>query len=211
MRTPGHDLELVAGLLHAEAVAPGPVGLTVAGDDAVDVDLDPAVFAPRALDSVAACGVCGRQTIADLERVARAVAGDFTISAEIVRGLPEALRRAQQVFDDTGGLHAAGLATGGGELLVVREDVGRHNAVDKVVGWARAAGVPAERHVLVVSGRLGYEIVQKAVRFGVPVVVAVSAPSSLAVELAERFAVALCGFVRGDRFNLYSHGWRVEG
>jgi FdhD protein len=207
MRTPGHDLELVAGLLHAEALP--PAAATALGDDAVDVDLDPALFAPRALDSVAACGVCGRQTIADLERVSRAVAGDFVLDAEVVRRLPETLRRAQQLFDDTGGLHAAGLATARGELLAVREDVGRHNAVDKIVGWALAAAVPADRHVLVVSGRLGYEIAQKAIRFGVPVVVAVSAPSSLAIELAERFAVALCGFVRGDRFNIYSHAWRV--
>lgn len=207
MRTPGHDLALVAGLLHAEALPPAAV--TALGADAVDVDLDPALFAPRALASVAACGVCGRQTIADLERVACSVAGDFTVRAEIVRGLPDALRRSQQIFDDTGGLHAAALATAGGELVAVREDVGRHNAVDKVVGWALAAWVPADRHVLFVSGRLGYEIVQKAIRFGVPVVAAVSAPSSLAVELAERFGVALCGFVRGDRFNIYSHAWRI--
>lgn len=207
MRTPGHDLELVAGLLHAEALP--PAAATATSDDAVDVDLDPALFAPRALDSVAACGVCGRQSIADLERVSRSVDGDFIVSAEVVRRLPEALRRAQQIFDDTGGLHAAALATAAGEIRVVREDVGRHNAVDKVVGWALAAGLPADRHVLVVSGRLGYEIAQKAIRFGVPVVAAVSAPSSLAVELAERFSVALCGFVRGDRFNIYSHAWRI--
>lgn len=213
MRTPGHDLELIAGLLHAEALPPAvatAVPRTSPGsDDLVDVDLDPAQFAPRALASVAACGVCGRQTIADLERVARAVPGDFTVSAQVVRGLPATLRRAQQVFDDTGGLHAAALATATGELRVVREDVGRHNAVDKVVGWALAAGVPAAEHILLVSGRLGYEIVQKAVRFGCPVIAAVSAPSSLAVELAERFGVALCGFVRGDRFNIYSHAWRI--
>ena len=227
MRTPGHDLELIAGLLHAEALPPATVttvtavargpgeptgGASLSGDDLVDVDLDPALFAPRALASVAACGVCGRQTIADLERVARSVTGDFTVAAEVLRGLPATLRRAQEVFDDTGGLHAAALATAAGELRVVREDVGRHNAVDKVVGWALTAGaadVPASQHVLLVSGRLGYEIVQKAIRFGCPVIAAVSAPSSLAVELAERFGVALCGFVRGDRFNIYSHAWRI--
>jgi FdhD protein len=220
MRTPGHDLELIAGLLHAEALPPAvatavvrPAGSAVPGsDDLVEVDLDPALFAPRALASVAACGVCGRQTIADLERVARAVTGDFTVAAAVLSGLPATLRRVQEVFDETGGLHAAALATAAGELRVVREDVGRHNAVDKVVGWALAAGaaaVPASQHVLLVSGRLGYEIVQKAVRFGCPVVAAVSAPSSLAVELAERFGVALCGFVRGDHFNIYSHAWRI--
>ena len=208
MRTPGHDLELVAGLLHAEALPPAE--LRAEGPDHVDCDLDPSLFAPRALTSVAACGVCGRQTIAELEQIARSVEGDLMISAEVLRGLPASLRRAQAVFDDTGGLHAAALATPKGEILVVREDVGRHNAVDKIVGWARAAGLPADRHLLVVSGRLGYEIVQKAVRFGVPVLAAVSAPSSLAVELAERFGLALCGFVRGDRFNIYSHAWRVS-
>ncbi len=229
MRTPGHDLELVAGLLHAEALPPaalraeGPLQLGQRADrdligpidqidqgHQIDVDLDPQLFTPRALASVAACGVCGRQTIAELEQIARSVEGDLMISAEVLRGLPASLRRAQAVFDDTGGLHAAALATPKGEILVVREDVGRHNAVDKVVGWALAAGLPASRHVLVVSGRLGYEIVQKAIRFGVPVIAAVSAPSSLAVELAERFGVALCGFVRGDRFNVYSHAWRVS-
>lgn len=217
MRTPGHDLELVAGLLHAEALPPAAITRPsppseVAGspdDDLVDVDLDPARFAPRALASVAACGVCGRQTIADLELTTAAVASDFTLAAEVLLRLPAALRRAQQLFDDTGGLHAAALATAAGELRVVREDVGRHNAVDKVVGYALANRLAAADHVLVVSGRLGYEIVQKAVRFGVPVIAAVSAPSSLAVELAERFGVALCGFVRGERFNLYSHRWRV--
>lgn len=252
MRTPGHDLELVTGLLHAEALPPAAVSRSsdpASGDaddlddDLVHVDLDPALFAPRALTSVAACGVCGRQTIADLERTSASVSGDFTVSAEILRHLPATLRRTQQLFDDTGGLHAAALATASGELLVVREDVGRHNAVDKVIGWALGAraGSPASARspsspqppnspqpsslapapaapaclpppgqlILVVSGRLGYEIVQKAVRFGAPVVAAVSAPSSLAVELAERFGVALCGFVRGERFNIYSHGWRV--
>lgn len=230
MRTPGHDLELVTGLLHAEALPPATVSRSSApagdddaadlDDDLVDVDLDPALFAPRALASVAACGVCGRQTIADLERTSASVSGDFTVSAEVLRHLPATLRRTQQLFDDTGGLHAAALATASGELLVVREDVGRHNAVDKVIGWALGGGLagsaaPAgplaapSQLILVVSGRLGYEIVQKAVRFGTPVVAAVSAPSSLAVELAERFGVALCGFVRGARFNIYSHGWRV--
>lgn len=232
MRTPGHDLELITGLLHAEALPPatitrssastasaassasasaGPAAPTPSApdDDLLDVDLDPTLFAPRALASVAACGVCGRQTIADLEQTTAAVASDFTISAQTLRHLPGTLRRTQQVFDDTGGLHAAALATATGELLVVREDVGRHNAVDKVIGYALTAKLSPSQLTLVVSGRLGYEIVQKAVRFGTPVIAAVSAPSSLAVELAERFGVALCGFVRGERFNIYSHSWRI--
>lgn len=212
MRTPGHDLELVAGLLHSEALPTTGLAVVATGDsdDGIDVDLDPSRFAIRALTSVAACGVCGRQTIADLEQIASSVDDDFTVSAVVVRGLPQRLRQHQAVFEDTGGLHAAALCTRDGELLVIREDVGRHNAVDKVVGWALAAEIRAADHVLLVSGRLGYEIAQKAVRFGVPVVVSVSAPSSLAIELAERFRVALCAFVRGDRFNVYSHAWRIE-
>ena len=113
------------------------------------------------------------------------------------------------VFSDTGGLHGAGLATPDGALVAAREDVGRHNAVDKLVGWALATGVDPAHHVLVLSGRLGYELVQKAIMFGVPIVAAVSAPSSLAIELAERFNVALVGFVRGQRANVYAHAWRI--
>lgn len=212
MRTPGHDEELVAGLLHAEALPRAALRALPGqgGESWVDVDLDPAAFAPRPVASAAGCGLCGRLTIADLERSARAVASDLTVRAEVVAGLPAQLRERQAVFADTGGLHGAALATSAGELRVVREDVGRHNAVDKVIGWALAVAEPPGQRVLVVSGRLGYEIVQKAVAWGAPVVVAVSAPSSLAIEVAERFRVALCGFSRGDRFNVYSHGWRIE-
>ena len=124
--------------------------------------------------------------------------------------LPDKLRAAQDVFGDTGGLHAAGLFTTDGALVAAREDVGRHNAVDKLVGWGLATGLDPARHVLVLSGRLGYELVQKAVMLGVPIIAAVSAPSSLAVELAERFNVALVGFVRGRRANVYAHGWRIR-
>jgi FdhD protein len=208
MRTPGHDLELVRGLLHAEAIAAG--GLVQAGDDAVEVDTAPTAFTGRGLLASAACGVCGRVAVADLELRAREVAADTAIGHAVVGGLPEALRAAQSVFADTGGLHAAGLATTGGALIAAREDVGRHNAVDKLVGWALGAGIEPAAHVLVLSGRLGYELVQKAIMFGVPIVAAVSAPSSLAVELAERFNVALVGFVRGRRANVYAHGWRIR-
>jgi FdhD protein len=129
----------------------------------------------------------------------------------VIVSLPDRLRVAQAVFVETGGLHAAAAFTVAGELVAVREDVGRHNAVDKLVGWALAAGVlPAHDLVLCVSGRLGFEIVQKAVVAGFPIVVAVSAPSSLAVDLAEQFRLTLCGFVRGGRLNIYSHSTRVE-
>jgi FdhD protein len=208
MRTPGHDLELVRGLLHAEAVVAGAI--TQRGDDRVEVDADPAAFARRGLLSSAACGVCGRAEIADLEQRATEVTCDATIAHEVLVGLPAALRAAQAVFDHTGGLHGAGLFTLAGELVAVREDVGRHNAIDKVVGWALDAGVDPAGHALCLSGRIGYELVQKAIRFGVPIVAAVSAPSSLAIALGERFGVAVCGFVRGERANLYSHGWRVR-
>jgi FdhD protein len=208
MRTPGHDLELVRGLLHAESIAAG--GLAQAGPDAVEVDVAPGAFTGRGLLASAACGVCGRVAIADLELRAREVAADTAIAHGVIAGLPEALRAAQSVFADTGGLHAAGLATTAGALVAAREDVGRHNAVDKLVGWALGARVDPAAHVLVLSGRLGYELVQKAIMLGVPIVCAVSAPSSLAVELAERFNIALVGFVRGRRANVYAHGWRVR-
>jgi len=208
MRTPGHDLELVAGLLHAESV---PQAICVQVDeDAVDIDVDASAFTGRGLLSSAACGVCGRVAIADLELRAREVGADTTIARAAIARMPDELRSAQQVFDDTGGLHAAGLFTTTGELVCAREDVGRHNAVDKVVGWTRSEPIDPARHVLFLSGRLGYELVQKAVMLGVPLVAAVSAPSSLAIELAERFNVALVGFVRGARANIYAHGWRVS-
>ncbi len=207
-RTPGHDLELVRGLLHAESVVGGT--LSQIDDDAVEIAADPSAFAGRGLLSSAACGVCGRVAIADLELRAREVTADTAIAHEVIAGLPEALRTAQSVFADTGGLHAAGFATTSGALVAAREDVGRHNAVDKLVGWALATGLDPAHHVLVLSGRLGYELVQKAIMLGVPIIAAVSAPSSLAIDLAERFNVSLVGFVRGQRANVYAHGWRIR-
>jgi FdhD protein len=207
MRTPGHDLELVRGLLHAESVTGSIVQIDL---DAVEIDVDPGAFAGRGLLASAACGVCGRVAIADLELRAQEITADTTLALEILARLPDALRAAQSVFGQTGGLHGAALVTPRGELVAAREDVGRHNAVDKVAGWALASGLRARDHVLVLSGRLGYELVQKAVMLGVPIVVAVSAPSSLAIELAERFNVGLAGFVRGSRANLYAHAWRFR-
>jgi FdhD protein len=208
MRTPGHDLELVRGLLHAESVHAG--ALVQVDADAVDVDADAASFAGRGLLASAACGVCGRVAIADLERRARPVETDATVATSVLAALPDRLRAAQRVFAETGGLHAAGLFTLAGELVQVREDVGRHNAVDKLVGWALGAKLEPAAHLLFLSGRAGYELVQKAIMLGVPVVASVSAPSSIAVALAERFGVALAGFVRGTRCNIYAHGWRLQ-
>jgi FdhD protein len=208
MRTPGHDLELVRGLLHAESVAAGAISQL--DDDAVEIDVAATAFAGRGLLSSAACGVCGRVAIADLELRAREVTADTAITHGVLAGLPAALRAAQSVFSDTGGLHGAGLATPGGALVAAREDVGRHNAVDKVVGERYLAGqVPADGTILQVSGRASFEIVQKAAVAGIPIVSAVSAPSSLAVEAAERFGMTLVGFVRDGRANVYSHAERV--
>jgi FdhD protein len=209
MRTPGHDLELARGLLHAESVA--AAGIAQVDEDAIELDVEPAAFAGRGLLASAACGVCGRVAIADLERRAREVAADTTVTRDVIAALPDRLRAAQQIFADTGGLHAAGLFRAAtGELACAREDVGRHNAVDKLVGWALAEQLDPAAYVLFLSGRAGYELVQKAIMLGVPVVGSVSAPSSLAIELAERFNVALVGFVRGERCNIYSHAWRIR-
>ena len=206
MRTPGHDLELVRGLLHAESLA-GAIAQVDA--DAVDIDIAASAFAGRGLLASAACGVCGRVAIADLETRAREVTADTQVALAAIAAVPARLAAAQPVFAATGGLHAAALVAIGGELVCVREDVGRHNAVDKLAGWALDARRDPATAFLFLSGRIGYELVQKAVMLGVPVIAAVSAPSSLAIELAERFNIALVGFVRGARANLYSHAWRI--
>jgi FdhD protein len=157
-----------------------------------------------------ACGACGKPSIASLETRAAAVGSTLAVPAARLAALPAALAAGQAVFAATGGCHGAALFDAGGGVLAVREDVGRHNAVDKLVGWAAAAGrLPLGDAVLCVSGRLGFEIAQKAIVAGVPIVVAVSAPSALAIELCERFRVAACGFVRDGRMNVYAHGWRV--
>jgi len=211
MRTPGEDLELVRGLLFAEGgAALAGRTLTQVDADRLDVDADVAELAPRSFMATAACGVCGRVALAALETRAQSVASDLAIPAATLAAIPEALRAAQARFAITGGLHGAGIFDTAGRALAVREDVGRHNALDKVIGWALATGgVPLSQRIVAVSGRLGYELIEKAVLAGAPIVVAVSAPSSLAIDVAERFGVAVCGFVRGTRLNVYSHGWRV--
>ncbi|GAB4509984.1 MAG: formate dehydrogenase accessory sulfurtransferase FdhD [Haliangiales bacterium] len=221
MRTPGHDRELARGLLFAE----GFLAATHPFDDVREPDdlsgdergnvldiggLADADLPARGFPATAACGVCGKQSIADLALRAEPIRAALSVPAALVAELPERLRAAQAVFEQTGGLHAAGLFDADGQLLAVREDIGRHNAVDKLIGWALAADqLPLTRSILCVSSRIGFEIVQKAIVAGVPIVVAVSAPSALAVDLAERFRVTLCGFARGRRFNIYSHASRV--
>lgn len=225
MRTPGHDEDLTRGLLYAEGVIASagelalerPAGL-VAGEHGNVLETGLAMadvrerLPERSLYVSSSCGVCGKSSIAALEqRQAQPLRSTIEVDAAVVSGLPEALLAAQATFARTGGLHAAGLFDASGALLQLREDVGRHNAVDKVVGWALAAGqLPAGESMLCVSGRLSFEIVQKAVLAHIPVVVAVSAPSSLAIDLAERFVVTLCGFTRDQRFNVYSHGSRIH-
>jgi FdhD protein len=224
MRTPGHDLELALGFLLAEGVIAGPGDVRSARhcpDAARDADgnpthnvvevlLAPGVALPspaRYRNVTSACGICGTESI-EAVRARSGVdlrADTVRLDAGVLAALPDRLRTQQRVFERTGGLHAAGLFTAGGELLCLREDVGRHNAVDKVVGWALQAGrIPLAGSVLQVSGRASFELVQKAWMAGCPVLAAVSAPSSLAVELAEDAGMTLIGFSRGTGFNVYA-------
>jgi FdhD protein len=211
MRTPGDDLELVRGLLFAEGgAALAARAITQVDADRIDVDADVTELAPRSFVATAACGLCGKVALAALETRAHAVTSELVVPAATLAAVPAALRAAQARFELTGGLHGAGIFDAACRALAVREDVGRHNALDKVIGWALAADhVPLAQRIIGVSGRLGYELVEKVVLAGAPIAVAVSAPSSLAIDVAERFNVTLCGFVRGTRLNVYSHGWRV--
>ncbi len=230
MRTPGDDEALAAGLLLAEGVLERRsdlLALERPSDPRVEPELRDnaivATLAPAALERAAglarrttmgsACGVCGRTAIDRvLPEGARALAGTLRVEAETLHALPERLRARQSVFAQTGGLHAAGLFDARGTLLELREDIGRHNAVDKLVGARLLAGeLPLEQHLLLVSGRAGFEIVQKAFVAGLALVCSVSAPSSLAVELAESGGITLVGFLRERRFNVYAHGERVVG
>ena len=223
MRTPGHDFELATGFLHAEGLLPGvPHQVSYCADveradqkfNVVTVETDgPALEAPVRSGIVSsACGVCGSASLDALhERGLHRVADDVTVPVDVLYGLPDALRSAQGLFEVTGGLHAAGLFTADGSLVATREDVGRHNAVDKLVGWGVLGDrLPLSGTVLMVSGRCGYEIVQKAVAAGIPVVASVSAPSSLAVAVAEDFGVTLVGFLRGRRCNVYAGRERLR-
>jgi FdhD protein len=227
MRTPGDDIDLALGFLLTE-------GIIGASDDVltaqlcagseepntynvVDVALAPHVPRPstdpaRAFYTTSSCGVCGKASIDAVRTTSRfTIAGDqVTIAAATLASLPDRLRATQKAFDRTGGLHAAGLFTAGGDLVCVREDVGRHNAVDKVIGWALRDGrLPLAGHVLLVSGRASFELVQKASMAGVPVLAAVSAPSSLAVDLAAEAGLTLVGFLRGATMNVYAGAGRV--
>ncbi len=227
MRTPGQDIELCVGLMFSEGIvrtmeevtlirisaeaAEDEEGVRVAADlvESNQVDLHlagaPRRKPERSMLSSSACGVCGTVLIEDLRRDLATLPDGRKVDPSILPGLVDKLREKQGVFERTGGLHAAGLFSATGKLLYLREDIGRHNAVDKVVGRALLDGViPAVTSVLVVSGRAGYEIVQKSISAGIPVLAAVGAPSSLAVALAREFNQTLIGFLRGDRFNVYA-------
>jgi FdhD protein len=226
MRTPGHDVELARGFLYTEGLIQGAADLlsvrrpeNLKPDEVgnvLDLEVAPALVKPgkspfqRNFYASSSCGVCGKSSLAAIEVKSPRIASDLVVSRATVAALPDALRAGQAAFEKTGGLHAAGLFDEGGKLLALREDVGRHNAVDKLIGWALAEKrIPASRALLMVSGRTSFEILQKAISAGVPIVCAVSAPSSLAVALADRFGVTLVGFLRGGSMNVYSHPSRI--
>ena len=213
MRTPGHDEELALGFLLSEGVRPRDASLP---DDLAANTVEVAVegFDPEPLRrnfyTTSSCGVCGKGALEAVAVEAPRVKSGLRVPATVVAGLPDRLREAQPTFAATGGLHATGLFAADGALLVVREDVGRHNAFDKVVGRAFLDGLlPLADKLVCVSGRLSFELVQKAAVAGAPVVVAVGAPSTLAVELALDRGITLCGFVRDGRVNVYSEPWRI--
>ena len=222
MRTPGHDRELAAGFLFTEGCVDGPDDLhalasvsdpRTKGDNIVDVRLASGTPYPEAalasaqrnLYATSSCGICGKASIDRVLRLAPPVEPVPELPASLLVSMPEKMRAAQKAFQETGGIHAAALFTLEGQLEVLREDVGRHNAVDKVLGWRLLQDrVPVDDCILMVSGRAGFELVQKAVVAGVPAMVAVGAPSSLAVELAQSSGMQLVGFLRGERFNRYT-------
>jgi len=214
MRTPGHDEELALGFALSEGLQPEAARLP-ADLAANTVELDAPGFDParlaRSFYTSSSCGVCGKGALEAVAVEAARVESKLTVPAALIAVLPDRLRAAQPAFDATGGIHATGLFDEHGDLLCLREDVGRHNALDKVIGWAfRERLLPLERSLLCVSGRLSFELVQKAAVAGCPMLVAVGAPSSLAIELARDRGVTLCGFVRSGRLNVYTEPWRVE-
>ncbi len=224
MRTPGNDEELAAGFLWTEGlIGPGDLtgfelgdpGTVARPDNVVTVRLarrfDPSLAATRNFVASASCGICGKASLDAVETRCERLPAGPSVARTTLLALPVALRSAQRVFDSTGGLHAAGLFDASGRLAAAREDVGRHNALDKLVGaMLRAGRLPLNRSVLMVSGRVSFEIVQKAAMAGIPVTCAVSAPTDLAVDAADRLGMTLVGFLRGDGFNVYAHPERIE-
>jgi FdhD protein len=224
MRTPGNEDELAVGFLRTEGLIEGPEVVRVqAGnpaemnqpDDRAIVRLsrpfDASVVAERHFVATASCGICGKASLDEVAIKSAPLKAGPVVSRSVVLALPDLLRAAQRTFDETGGLHAAGLFTPTGELIAIREDVGRHNALDKLVGsQVLAKAMPLGQRILMVSGRVSFEIIQKAAVAGIPIVCAVSAPSDLAIEAADRLGVTLVGFLRGDGFNVYAHDERID-
>jgi FdhD protein len=221
MRTPGSDFELAAGFLFTEGLV-GPSDIDTISYCDVEGEQEYNVVTVRARAGVdpgrarrfyatSSCGICGKASLDEVEVRCAPLSPGPVVARSVISALPDALRARQRVFDATGGLHAAGLFDVSGELVAVREDVGRHNAVDKLVGGALLKGnLPLSDSILMVSGRVSFEILQKAAVAGIPIVCAVSAPSTLAVSGGERLGVTVVGFVRGESFNVYSHPERVE-
>ena len=224
MRTPGHEDELAIGFLRTEGLITGSEVLaTQAGDpgelnqpdDTILVRLatpfDSSSVAERHFIATASCGICGKASIDEVVLRCDPLPPGPTVDRTVILALPDMLRAAQRAFDQTGGLHASALFTPAGELVAIREDVGRHNALDKLIGSQVMAGaLPLHDRIVMVSGRVSFEIVQKAAVVGIPILCAVSAPSDLAIATAERLGVTLVGFLRGDGFNVYSHDGRID-
>ena len=224
MRTPGFEDDLAAGFLRTEGLIEGPEVIRFEfgnpaemnqPDNRITVHLarafDNSLVAERHFVATASCGICGKASLDEVALRTAEIPPGPVVSRAVVLALPNLLRAAQRAFDESGGLHAAALFTPAGELLAIREDVGRHNALDKLVGsQVLARAMPLHDRLLIVSGRVSFEIVQKAAVAGIPVVCAVSAPSDLAIESADRLGVTLVGFLRGDGFNVYAHDERID-
>lgn len=218
MRTPGEDFDLVRGFLFTEQLierSDDLLQLEALEENRINAQVNPKLLNEknwqRNFYVSSSCGVCGKASIDQLQLKRPRVSSSFQIDAERISDLPIRMRNAQRLFEKTGGIHAAALFDSSGEILQLREDVGRHNAVDKVIGWALAEGrIPLIDTGLFVSGRTSFEILQKAASAGIPVVAAVSAPSSLAVSLAKEYGMTLIGFVRGETFNLYYDGGHLR-
>ena len=215
MRTPGHDEELALGFCISEGI-PATAAALPADLAANAVEVEAGAFdrsrVQRSFYTSSSCGVCGKGALDAVAVEAPHVESRLTVPAALITALPDRLRAGQGTFATTGGLHATGLFDAEGRLLCLREDVGRHNAMDKVIGWAFVAGrLPLSDAILFVSGRLSFELVQKAAVAGCPLLAAVGAPSSLAVELAGDRGITLCGFVRDGHLNVYTESWRVQG
>jgi FdhD protein len=224
MRTPGFEDELAVGFLRTEGLIDGSEVIAIeSGDPAtlsqpddtvvvrLSVPFDASAIAERHFVATASCGICGKASIDEVAMRCAPLPDGPLVARTVVLALPDLLRTAQRAFDETGGLHAAALFSPVGELIAIREDVGRHNALDKLVGsQLRSGGLPLHDRLLMVSGRVSFEIVQKAAVAGIPIVCAVSAPSDLAIETADRLAVTLVGFLRGTGFNVYSHDRRID-